>query len=545
MAGEATRTLVAWVPDWPVVAACGAAGVALDAPAAVLHANRVVACSPAARSAGVSRHLRRREAQARCPSLVVLDHDPARDARAFEPVAAALDALTPRIELSRPGRCAFPTRGPSRYFGGDGALADRAHALIAGVLRATGAVVAVGVADGPFAAALAARAALRHGATTRVVEPGASAAFLAPKPVAALDRPELVDVLRRLGLTTLGAFAALPAPDVLARFGADGLAAHRLASGLDERPPATSPPPDDLTVAAELDPPAERVEAAAFVARALADDLLGRLRRGGSACTRVVVGAETEHGERIERLWRSEGAGTGVSLTAGAIADRVRWQLDGWLTVAAAMPAGAARLPDQPTAGFTRIWLSPDEVIPATGRLLGFWGSDTTSADRAVRAVDRVQGLLGPDAVAVPEWRGGRSPGEAVRTVPAAAVDLGEHRPSAHAGWVRAPWPGRVPDPSPAAVHHDPLPASVLDRAGLPVAVDGRGVPSAAPATLAIAGGQAVPVVAWAGPWPAEERWWDPATARRRARFQLLVAGGSAHLVALEGGRWWVEATYD
>ena len=70
-----------------------AAGVAAeggaDIPAAVVLANRVVACTPAARAEGVRRGLRKREAQGRCPQLVVVADDPARDARAFEPVVAA------------------------------------------------------------------------------------------------------------------------------------------------------------------------------------------------------------------------------------------------------------------------------------------------------------------------------------------------------------------------------------------------------------------------------------------------------------------------
>src|SRR5947209_15649775 len=147
----AIRTLVLRCPDWPVLAA----GVPLEQPAAVLFANRVVASSPAARREGVDVGLRRREAQSRCPELLVLDHDPARDARAFEPVAAALEALTPRIEITEPGRCAFPTRGPARYFGGDDALAARARALATAVVGDRAAVT-IGIADGPFAAGLAA-----------------------------------------------------------------------------------------------------------------------------------------------------------------------------------------------------------------------------------------------------------------------------------------------------------------------------------------------------------------------------------------------------
>jgi protein ImuB len=54
-----------------------------------------------------------------------------------------------------------------------------------------------------------------------------------------------------------------------------------------------------------------------------------------------------------------------------------------------------------------------------------------------------------------------------------------------------------------------------------------------------------VDVAAWAGPWPAEERWWTPAEADRRVRFQVLLADGQAVLLALTGDRWSVEAVYD
>ena len=113
----AVRTLVLCCPEWPVVAA----GAVPDQPLAVVHANRVIASSPAARFEGVTPGLRRREAQGRCPGLDVVAADPARDARAFEPLAVALDVLTPRIEMTRPGTIAFATHGPSRYFGGDDA----------------------------------------------------------------------------------------------------------------------------------------------------------------------------------------------------------------------------------------------------------------------------------------------------------------------------------------------------------------------------------------------------------------------------------------
>jgi protein ImuB len=526
------RTLVVWCPDWPVVAA----GCPPEVPVAVVAANRVVAATQAARREGVMRGLRRREAQGRCPDLEVVAADPGRDARAFFPVVAVVESFTSGVEIVRPGLMALGTRGPSRYFGGDQALAAR---VAAAVDAATSGVAPgaqgcrVGVADGRFAAELAARS---IGPGGRVVPVGEARAFLAPAPVTALPDPELAGLLTRLGLIRLGDLAALPAASVLARFGPAGAAAHRLARGLDERPLAARTPPPDLAVSAELDPPAERVDTAAFVARSLAAELHDHLGALGLACTRVAIEAETEHGEHLSRLWRHEGA-----LGAAAIAERVRWQLDGWLSRG------------ETSGGLTLLRLVPDEVRPDGGRQLGFWGGGADDGGIA-RTLARVQGLIGPGGVVTAVLGGGRDPADAVRLVP-----WGEPREPARPGPAHVPeppaaggptgteppppWPGRIPGPAPAVVHSPPQPIAVRDATGATVTVSGRGAVSAPPAELSVDGGPWARVEAWAGPWPLEERWWDG--GRRRARFQLVTAGAAAYLVTRERGGWWVEATYD
>jgi protein ImuB len=107
------------------------------------------------------------------------------------------------------------------------------------------------------------------------------------------------------------------------------------------------------------------------------------------------------------------------------------------------------------------------------------------------------------------------------------------------------PWPGAVPGPAPARVFDPPVPAELVDAHGAPVAVSGRGEPSAPPAGLRCAalpdGGGAL--VAWSGPWAHDLRWWD--TRRRRALWQVVVEGGAACLVVLERGHTAVEAVYD
>jgi protein ImuB len=158
-----------------------------------------------------------------------------------------------------------------------------------------------------------------------------------------------------------------------------------------------------------------------------------------------------------------------------------------------------------------------------------------------------VQALLGADAVRVPERRGGRHAADQIALVPAAAVDLTDRRldPAPRTPDGSPPWPGRLPLPSPAVVLPEPRPAAVLDERGATVTVTGRGLLGASPAALSVDGGAPVRISAWAGPWLVEERWWDPGRGRRAARLQVCTDDGTARLLSLESGRWWIDAVYD
>jgi hypothetical protein len=176
-----------------------------------------------------------------CPELLEQNEE-GRERRAFDRVLNEVSSLATRIETVRPGVCAVPTRGPSRYFGGDRSFSSRVSETVSSSLPDN--PFGIGVADGLFAATLAARSAISRSAISRsaisgpseplppvLIPPGGTPAFLAPWPVGVLDRPELVDLLVRLGIRTLGQFSALPPRDVLARFGTDGVACHSTAAG--------------------------------------------------------------------------------------------------------------------------------------------------------------------------------------------------------------------------------------------------------------------------------------------------------------------------
>ena len=607
------RTLAVCCSGFPALVASAPAGagsrtgkgLGAGAPVAVVSANRVVSVSVRARAEGVVPGLTRREAQARCPSLHLVPLDTGRDARMFERVMGVLEEVAPRWEVTEPGRCAVPVRGPSRFFGGDLATAERVSDLIAVALEellggvgdsGSGAGppgLGVAVADGPRAAAvlaeLAAEETLRRETSRRetsrtnaavrtggsgspvsgspvsrgpvsrgpvsrgivVVPPGETAERLSGLPVGALGAggagwgdqvalQDLAGVLSRLGLRTLGRFASLEAPDVLARFARTGLSAHDFASGREGAGVALEDLPDELLVSAELDPPAETLDQVGFMARALASEMHTALAERAMLCTRVLVVAETDTGERIERYWRDEG-----TLSATAVAQRVRWQLEGWLQA-------------RGEGSVSRLELLPERLLPDDGRQLDLWSSTSGLPRRTKEGLARLVAMLGSDSVVVPRPGGGRSARDS-HVMEGCVIEEGAVAGGGPGGGVleggatggrtrssedSPPWPGSIPAPSPAVVLDQPTPVELQDSEGRSVRVDGRGALSAPPSRCGLPGGNWSGVDSWAGPWCVDERWWDPLKHRRRARLQVLLER-SAHLLTLESGQWRLEATYD
>ncbi|MBV5242423.1 MULTISPECIES: DNA polymerase Y family protein [Mycolicibacterium] len=530
----AGRVLALWCMDWPAVAASAAAELPPTTPVAVTLANRVIACSAAARAAGVRRGLRRRESQARCPELHVAAADPARDARHFENVTLAVDELVPRAEVLRPGLLALSVRGAARYFGSEVAAAER----LVDAVAAVGAECQVGIADQLPTAVFAAR-------VGRIIDPGGDGPFLAELSIrqlsgepslASASREELVDLLWRMGIRTIGQFAELSRSDVASRFGADGVTAHRIARGEPARGPSGREPEAELDAVMNCDPPIDRVDAAAFAGRSLAGVLHRSLEAAGVGCTRLAIHAVTANGQELERVWRCA-----EPLTEDATADRVRWQLDGWLNRRNPdRRAGAKRPGDgygRPGAPITVLRLRPVEVVSAEALQLPLWGGvGEQDRLRARRALVRVQGLLGPEAVKVPVLSGGRGPAERITLTPFGDELVPQANPD-------QPWPGRLPEPSPTVLLDDPV--ELFDAEGNPVRVTGRGLFSAEPSRLH-APGRSGQLSWWAGPWPVDERWWDPSSkSGRTARAQVLIDETQALLLCYRQRRWYLEGVYE
>ncbi|RJS46955.1 DNA polymerase Y family protein [Nocardioides cavernaquae] len=534
---EMKRSLVLWCPGWSLLAARVDQGLDPAAPLALMDRGRVHSCSPAADVEGVTPGLRQREAQNRCPGLVLLPHDSLRDARAFEPVLRAVDEIVPGVDVRRPGAVAVHVAGAARYYGSEEAAA---RALVEQV-RGIGDLVDVriGIADGVHAAELAARA-TQVSAPLRVVPPGSSPAFLAALPLGVAADPEVLPVLRRLGLETLGDVAALPASSMRARFGPEGLALHQLASGQEVAPVRPDEAPADLTREVVFEPGLDRVDQVAFGCRAMAEEFVTTLTRRQLVCSQIEIAIHTEDRVRPHvEVWTHPRHFTSVE-----VVDRIRWQLQG--ASASALASLAAR--EQGTV--LRVEVAPVALDDAAAHAGGLWrdGPD----DRIHHTATRLQGRLGHRGVLAPALGGGRLLAERCLLRP-----WGDAAPPAAVRRADQPWPGSLPGLAPSLVYDEPVEVRLLDASRATVRVSPRGELSADPVwfdpgSLDPQGGPRR-VAAWAGPWPIRQRWWDPAEQRRVDRIQLVDEHDQAWLLLGEDfgtgsgadGPWSVEGRYD
>ena len=516
------RAAALWFPDWPVQAARLDSGDELAEPIAIAAQHRVKVCSHAARQLGIRRGMRVRNAQAVAPELTVVDDNPDRDGRMFASLAASFDEVAASVEVLRPGLVVVDLDAAGRFHGSE----DEALEMLIDAASRRGIDAMAGAADEIATALIAARA-------SRVVAPGGSAEFLAAQPLGSLVAEEslaadadTVRALGQLGVSTLGELAKLPPNAVTTRFGTKGMRIHRIASAAPDRRVAPELPVEDFAVAITPEDPIERVDAAAFAARALAANLHERLKETGRNCLRLKVVAELGDGTRVERVWRTREA-----LTEAGTADRVRWQLDGWLT------SGGS-------GAITSLILEPLEFAPPEP--VGELWADGASTDTARRVVERVQSQLGIDAVLQPRLVGGRGVAERVAMLP-----FGEEPEVVE----KQSWPGAIPAPLPArlggGIDHPASRIMLISATGAPVIVTAEALLSAEPYGLAW-GEKRYLVTGWAGPWPVDAGWWAQTDlpAGRVARMQVVGREGGQEgavtgwLLVWSRRSWRVEAVY-
>lgn len=537
------RIMALWFPDWPVQAVRLSRDdpAPADDPLAIAEHHRIRACGLSARRRGVRRGMKVRQARAVCPDLEVIDADPERDARIFEGIIASLGEVASSVEVLRPGLVIIAADAAARYHGSEEVAAQ----LLIDAASRTGVDIITGVADEVTTAVIATRV-----AGGGVVRSGASTSFLERQPLGVLVAEEalgcdeqVVRTLGDLGITTLGELAAISVGSMATRFGQAGLRCHAIATARQSRRVAPPINTANWEISHIPEEPITRVDAAAFRARALAVLLHARLAEAGVVCQVLRVTADFTDGTTSSRVWR-----TSEPLTEGATADRVRWQLDGWLTARGVM--------EETDGGITALWLTPLECVPPEIASDGLWDTGTSHRAVARQVIERVQSTLGITAVLQPVPAGGRGVAERIILVPFGEQPDPVRRPGGK-------WLGRLPSPLPArlggGINHPAAQVVLISASGTRVTVTAEVRLTDSPYALGW-GPRRYLVTAWAGPWPVDDRWWD-SSGQRYARLQVVgraVSGAGttwdagaepeseprAWLLIWLKGRWRIEAIY-
>jgi protein ImuB len=404
---------------------------------------------------------------------------------------------------------------------------------VARLADSRGLSVQVAIADTKIAAWLLATA--RPGIT--VVLPGEEAAALASLPLAIFARaglpgpearglgPDLLQVLTRWGLRTLGDLARLPVADVRTRLGEPAVRIHQAACGRDTAPLVPVSEPVRFLERLDLEWPIEGLEPLSFVLARLCDALAVSLEKADRGAVVVTT-----------RLWL-------VTRKRGRAA-------------AGGQPADVERTLNLPAAMHdsrvlrTLILLDleshpPDAAIDVVEIELG------VTPARIVQGTLLTRSLPSPEAMTTLVARLNALMGEARVGAPV-VVDTHDERALA----MKAFTPGLRPQAAGLSLEEAPnflrpearglRPA--LRRFRLPIAADVRvehGAPVAVrPCARGLAGGG---VITSAGPWRSSGHWWAlDRRAWNRDEWEVELPDGVYCLARDRGtGRWEIEGVFD
>jgi DNA polymerase IV len=259
--------------------------------------------------------------------LYVHMHAPGAD---YPALLDLLGSVTPVVEALPPDAALLDVRGAVRYFGrGPEGLAELVRVR---ALARYGTVCTVGVGPNRLLATMAAQAGPPDAVRVVPDDPEAVAAFLRPRPAAALDGvgPATAQTLVRHGLHTIGDVADTPLATLQRLLGA--AAGRRLldrAQGVDHRPVTPNAPA--RAVAAEREFALDTVDQAAVRREilAMAVELGARLRVSGQVAHTLALTvryADRSTTTRTRALPAPTGSTAELLTTAYALHDRLGLQ---------------------------------------------------------------------------------------------------------------------------------------------------------------------------------------------------------------------------
>jgi protein ImuB len=459
----------------------------------------------------------------------------------FDAIVSELDHITAHFEVDNHNSFLFPVRGPARYFGGEDALVQHVYTVITSLFPDL--VCGIGVGDSRFVARLASAQSC-HSRAPVVVASRDTHDLLRVLPVQVLFEytdiaADVVAVFQHLGLHTLGHVVDVGETPLIDRFGIVGQHVFALATGQDTELFIPSIGHKPVVKVSDLDNMAHHGLSDAMndssivvaMTQTSIDEFVQEVSFQGLQCLRLRISCETDHGEHNERIWCDTRGFDGKSIT-----ERLVWQLRHWL--------GDANNEEHPTSYISAVVFESLECRSIASDAVTLWDVRSDNTERVVRALARAVVADEHAQITVPVHKGGRDV-STFGAINMSQVDL--HNDDDRRSVQENEWNGSVPTPRPITLCHPEVPVVLRDALSRAVVVTGRHDLSSDPTHVCFADGMSWNVVAWAGPWPVEERWWDPQRWRRHARLQVVASSGestAAWLLSVESRQWKIIASY-
>jgi nucleotidyltransferase/DNA polymerase involved in DNA repair len=471
----------------------------------------IVAASPSARLDGVKRGMSAIAAGSIAPELVVREVDVVALELAHRGLEDAIRSVTPSFETTGGGVVYAAFDGLERTYEeeGEGGFLDELRRIV----RLLGLPARVGIAGTRFAARAAAvleGKLTRYGPGPISVPTGEEVEFLAPLPLELLpDALDEIAALKKLGVRSLGGFAALPPGGVARRFGLKGTALHRLARGVDRATLVPCPEPREWAVTTTAEYPIVQTEALRFLLKEPLARLVGSLDAEGLSCGVLHWRMTIDGEDPMELITRSAAPSASLRLWM----DLVKVELERLV-----LPAGVLS-----------VTLEADEVAPRPSNQERLTGPRAAPPGALSLTLAHLAAELGPEDFGV--------------LLPRAAVFAEEREELAVEGGMhpsgRRLKPNEAPVPDVARTGELPCAFRRVEppervelelRRGTPVGFRHRGGWMSADRAV--------------GPWDSSTGWWE---AERRRRTWQIEGRGSVAQVSFDPDRagWFLEGWLD
>jgi protein ImuB len=329
-----------------------------------------------------------------------------------------------------------------------------------------------------------------------------STAFLAALPIGSIDpSPEILAILVKWGIRTLGEFTLLGRDAIAERLCSEGLELFERASAGAGRPLRLSTPPEIFEEVKEFEPEIESLEPLLFILRRFVDQLAPRLELAGMMAAELRLGLRLASGELHQRQLKIPAPTREASVLFRILHTYLETVRTDQPVVAVSLRAIPSREVGQQFRLFEIALRDPNQFFETLARLVALVGSDRVGTP-VMESTHR------PDAFRLQSitWDAPQESGDKAQGVPRSSVGLVLRR------------------------FRPPIQALVNFQEGRPRAVRSSrfsdGLEQAE------------------GPWRSSGDWWDeqPWT---RDEWDVRTCRGELYRLYCEREQWFIEGVYD